>query len=425
MPCTEIWLFDYTLSGRIMKTHNLKFVSFALALASVSGTGHASGFAIAEQNASGMGNAYAGQAASAQDASTVFSNPAGMTQLSNTQLVVAGSLIDFSAEFSGTFSTAVGGGQGGDAGSLSFVPSIYVAYPISNDLKVGLGINSPFGLKTEYDADWVGRYQAIKSDVKTININPSIAWRANDQFSIGGGLDFDYIEATLSNAISPLASNSMMTVKAKDKIGVGFNLGVLWFVNNSTRAGLTYRSKIDHKLDGTLTANAVLPSGDVSADITLPDTASLSVFHKLSTTIDLLADVSWTGWSSFDKLAIAYTSILAPLPPTQENWKDTWRYSLGANYHFNNKWILRGGLAFDQNPVPDAQHRTARIPDGDRTWVAAGGQYRISNQDAIDFGYVHVFIKSSDINNTNTVGTLTGSYESHVDLLSAQYTHSF
>jgi long-chain fatty acid transport protein len=407
-----------------MKNQKIKHLSFALGLIVLPGVSLASGFALIEQNASGLGNAYAGQAASAQDASTVFFNPAGLSLLPNTQLVLVGNLIQPSSKFSGTFSAPVGGGQGGDAGSLAFVPNFYFAYPLTSSVNIGVGINSPFGLKTEYDSSWVGRFQAIKSDLKTINLNPSIAWKIDDQFSLGVGLSVQRVEATLTNAISPLAPGSMMTVKGDD-YGYGFNLGLLWQANENTRAGIAYRSKIDYTLSGTLAANAVLPSSDIKADITMPDSASLSVFHKLSPSVDLLADVTWTGWSSFDRLAIVYTSLPVPLPATQENWKDSWRYSLGANYHMNDQVTLRGGLAFDQTPVPDAIHRTARIPDEDRIWLALGGQYRMDKRNALDFGYAHLFVKGADINNTTSAGTLTGSHDNHVDILSAQYTHTF
>jgi len=156
-----------------------KQLMLGLALAGFADLGQAAGFALVEQNASGLGNAYAGQAASAQDASTIFFNPAGMTLLPDAQLVVAGHLIQPSAKFSGTFSAPVGGGQGGDAGGLAFVPNLYFALPLTSSVSLGVGINAPFGLKTDYDAGWVGRFQALKSDLKTINVNPSIAWKLN------------------------------------------------------------------------------------------------------------------------------------------------------------------------------------------------------------------------------------------------------
>lgn len=401
-----------------MKARSIKSIAILIGLPSL---GHASGFALIEQSASGLGNAYAGAAASAEDASTLFFNPAGMTLLPGKQLVVAGHLIKPSAKFSGTVSPPIGGGQGGDAGSLALVPNAYFAYSLTQDVHLGIGINSPFGLKTEYDSSWVGRVQAIKSDMKTININPSIAYRVSDTLSLGAGFSFQHVEAELTSFAGALGTAK---IKAKDD-GWGFNLGALWQPGQGTRLGLAYRSQIDYGLHGSaaFSANPAL-NGSINADLSMPDSASLSLFHKLTSQWDILADVTWTGWNVFNKLLI---DMPPPLPDslTVENWKDSWRYSLGASYHMNDLLMLRGGVAFDQTPVPDATHRTPRIPDGDRTWLAFGGQYRLSRQGALDFGYAHLFVKDPSINSTAGGTTLTGKYSNHIDILSAQYTHTF
>jgi long-chain fatty acid transport protein len=409
-----------------MLSHRVNRLTAGLALAGCTHLVHAAGFALIEQNASGLGNAYAGAAAVAEDASTVYYNPAGMSLLPDRQIVVVGHLIKPKMEFSGTVSPAVGGGEGGDAGELAFVPNAYFAFRLTPDVHLGLGINSPFGLKTEYDADWVGRFQAIESEVTTINVNPSIAWKASDRLSLGGGLNVQRIDATLSNNISPLVPGSFMTVEGDD-YGWGWNVGALWQPVPGTRVGLSYRSEVDYTLEGTLTSNVSLPlppSGDVTADITLPANASLSAFHKLSPSVDLLADVTWTGWSAFDRLAVVYTSIAYPLPATPENWNDTWRYSLGATWHMDDAWSFRGGVAYDEAPVSDL-YRTPRIPDGARTWVALGGQYRTGKHGAIDFGYAHLFVEDVALTSRGGGTALNGKYDSAVDVLSAQYTHSF
>lgn len=409
-----------------MLSHRVSRLTAGLALAGCTHLAHAAGFALIEQNASGLGNAYAGAAAVAEDASTVYYNPAGMSLLPDRQIVVVGHLIKPRMEFSGTVSPAVGGGEGGDAGELAFVPNAYFAFRLTPDVHLGLGVNSPFGLKTQYDADWVGRFQAIESEVTTVNVNPSIAWKASDSLSLGGGLSVQRIDATLSNNISPLAPGAVMTVEGDD-YGWGWDVGALWRPATGTRIGLSYRSEVDYTLEGTLTSNGSLPlppSGDVTADITLPASASLSAFHKLSPNVDLLADVTWTGWSAFDRLAVVYTSIAYPLPATPENWNDTWRYSLGATWHMDDAWSFRGGVAYDEAPVSDL-YRTPRIPDGARTWVALGGQYRTGKRGAIDFGYAHLFVEDVALNSRGGGTTLSGEYDSQVDVLSAQYTHSF
>lgn len=396
-----------------------------LALAGCASFVHAAGFALIEQNASGLGNAYAGAAAVAEDASTVYFNPAGMTLLPDRQFVVAGHLIKPKAEFSGTVSPAIGGGQGGDAGDWALVPNAYLAYRVAPDVHVGIGLNSPFGLKTEYDSDWIGRYQAIKSDVKTLNLNPSIAYRVSDTLSLGAGIDVQWVKATLTNRQplgAPPAPVTLVTIKGDD-YGWGYNLGALWQATPATRVGLSYRSEIDYTLEGSSSASdpvVGMLNGPVTAKVVLPDSASLSLFHKLSAEWDLLADVSWTGWSDFDDLPIEGTVN----KNTIEHWEDTLRYALGATRHMSEKFSLRGGVAYDEAPVSDV-YRTPRIPDGARIWVAVGGQYRLGNGSAIDFGYAHLFINDPGLRITDNFTTLTGEYDSAVDILSVQFTHSF
>lgn len=393
-----------------------------LALAGLADLSQAAGFALVEQNASGLGNAYAGQAASAQDASTIFFNPAGMTLLPDRQLVLSGHLIKPRFKFSGSVSPALGGGDGGDAGDLTLVPNAYFAYRLTPDVHVGIGVNAPFGLKTDYDNTWMGRTQAIKSEVKTINLNPSIAWKASESLSLGAGLNIQYMEAMLTSATGAGVPPPVGEVKGHD-YGLGFNLGALWQLSDATRVGLAYRSEIDYTLKGSFKVNGVTAVNPVYADLTLPDSASLSVFHKLDTRWDLLADVTWTGWSDFDALRIVNASG-GPVSTTIENWDDSYRYSLGANYHLNERVTLRGGVAYDQTPVSDT-YRTARIPDGDRTWITFGGQYRMSDRNILDFGYAHLFIRDARIDKTESPVRLSGTYEGAVDILSAQFTHNF
>lgn len=389
----------------------------------VAGGVNAAGFALIEQNASGLGNAYAGQAASAQDASTIFFNPAGMTLLPEKQLVVAGHLISPNADFKGTVSPAIGGGDGGDAGSLAFVPNGYFAYRLTPEVHLGVGMFAPFGLKTEYDTTWVGRIHAIESELKTININPAIAWKASESVSFGAGLSIQYIEATLSNAAGAVLPPPIGVIKGDD-YGWGFNLGVLWKLSNASRVGLAYRSEIEHTLEGDLRVNGAVAANPVFADVTLPDSLSLSLFHKLDDQWDILADVSWTGWSDFKVLNIVNSAGTSVVPPTTENWDDSFRISIGANYRLNSKLTLRGGVAFDETPVSD-QYRTARIPDQDRTWLAFGAQYHLSPSSKLDVGYAHLFVKDARINELRGGLTLSGDYNASVDILSFQYTHTF
>lgn len=383
----------------------------------------ASGFALIEQNASGMGNAYAGVAASAEDASTVFFNPAGLTHIEGRQVALAAHAIVPSAKFSGTSSTALPvvlpTGTGGDAGETAFVPNAYYAMDVRPGIKFGLGLNAPFGLSTEYDTPWAGQAQAVKSELKTYNINPSLAWKVNDRVSLGFGLDWQRIEATLTS-VHPLAG--IPVVMEGDDDSWGWNAGLLIDVDAGSRVGLAYRSSVQHRLEGTLTAAAATP---VFADLELPASASLSYWRRLGSSWEFLADASWTKWSNFKTLTVNPKAGGAALSSVPELWNDTWRYSLGLTYRPSREWSWRTGLAFDEAPVPDAQHRTPRIPDNDRTWIALGGQYRWSPASAVDFGYTHIFVRDSTVNHTENAVTLAGTYNNQIDILSVQYTHNF
>jgi long-chain fatty acid transport protein len=450
------WAYNRCRRGCYYKGKAMKLkVLGSLGLMVLGGGAQAAGFALTEQNASGLGNAFAGQAAVASDASTVFFNPAGMTALAGRQFAITASGIGPSAKFSNAASSAAPlqglGGNGGDAGGWALVPSLYYVMDIQPGVKFGLGINSPFGLKTEYDSDWMGRFFAVKSDLKAINVNPSLAFKINDSLSAGIGLNAQQVTAELTNKVNDSAIfyqatsgllvapgiESLATVKGDDWAW-GYNFGLLLNVDPATRLGFNYRSRLKFKLKGDvqftppagLTAqesgilSAATPNGDVTAEITLPDSASLSLFRTLDSKWDLLADVTWTHWSLFKDLTVVRSNG-TQLSTTPENWRDNWRYSVGLNYHQDAKVTWRFGVAYDQSPVDDA-HRTPRSPDESRTWLALGGQYRVSSQSVVDFGYAHLFVAGASIHQVSaSAGTLDGSYNNSVDIVSAQYSHTF
>ena len=443
--------------------HITGLAGIALAgLALGSSTSHAAGFALIEQSVSGLGNAYAGAAASAEDASTIFFNPAGMTLLDGQQVVAGLHIIKPSTKFTdnGSKSTITGfntsGGNGGDSGKLGVIPNLYYVADINNEMKFGLGINVPFGLATEYDDDWQGRYQAVKSAVEAININPSLAFKINPQWSVGVGANIQYFKAELTNAVdfstaclgTALAPNcaalGLGTPQnpATDGFadisgtswGFGYNLGVLFAPTEATRIGLAYRSQVKHSLDGTadftlataMTNPALAPLAaafvdqGVTADVDLPSTLSLSLFHQFTDAWAVLADFTRTGWSSYQEMKIEYDNDRTP--SVEENkWEDNNRYSVGVNFTPNQTWTYRAGLAYDETVVPSAELRAARIPGNDRTWLALGLGYQISKNLAFDLGYAHLFVKDADIDREGaTKDLLKGSFESSVDIFSGQ-----
>ena len=401
----------------------------------------AAGFALAEQSGSGLGNAYAGAAAVAEDASTIFSNPAGMTYLQGTQFTGALHAIKPTAQFHDAQSQAAAGGrplggEGGDLGSWAFLPNLYYKQDINDSLKWGIGISTPFGLKTEYDKAWLGRFQGIKSELKTININPSLAWRVNDKLSLGAGLSAMWAHAELTSAVNLGGLGESSVRNRGSDWGFGFNLGSLYQLTPDTRIGLAYRSKVTQHLRGEASSpftgvnadpNRTLNT-DISAKLTLPETLSISSFSQLDSHWDLLTDITWTRWSRFRELRILRENGSgSTLGLTPEYWNDVLRYSAALNYHYSPTVKLRGGLAYDHEAI-DHEYRTVRIPGNDRTWLALGASWQYSAATKLDIGYAHMFIRDAKINDNQAStgrGVVNGEFRGDANILSLQLSHQF
>ena len=419
----------------------------AAMLALASGTASAAGFQLLEQNASGIGNAYAGSAAVAENASTIFYNPAGMTQLQAREMSVGLSLVRPSFKFTDQGSSAgVLSGNAQDAGDWAALPNAYLSWALDKDLYVGVGLGAPFGLVTEYNRDWVGSAHSIKFDIKTMNINPSIAWRVNEKVSLGFGLNWQRMEAEYSRRAgtitTPLPLASTFATLDADDDSWGWNVGALFNLSDATKVGVSYRSKIKHELKGSLEFSGTaanrhpLTTGvSASADVELPDIFILSLSHKLDSRWELLGDVSWTGWSSVDKVDIMRTSGLLLGTPQEKaqtldtDFQDTWRVALGANYQLNDAWKLKFGMAFDETPVKNAEKRLTSLPDNDRIWFSFGGQWKPSKGSALDMGVSYLYVDDTKINNGSasdpSKGLVKGEYDSSVWILGAQYSMSF
>jgi long-chain fatty acid transport protein len=462
----------------------------ALAAVRVANPAVGAGFALQENSGSGLGNAYAGGAAAAEDASTVWFNAAGMARLGSAQAVGALNLIQPSLKFGNSASMPAAqqplGGEGGNAGSLAAVPNLYVTYPIDARWTLGLGVNGPFGLVSEYDNGWIGRFQGIKSDIKTYNVNPAVSWKATDGVAIGGGVNFQRIEATFTShanysyyllgaaaageqggklppgtaaavALATPGLESGVNVSGSDNTW-GWNLGILVDIDKANRIGMHYRSAMKYTVSGTVeftnpalpaslppalapvvgalatAVNGQLYNSGVTSKIKLPEIVNLSYFGNLNPQWDVMADLQYTGWSSIQELTFV-RSDGKPLQSTTENFKDAWRVAVGANYRYNDQWLFRGGLAYDQTPVEDA-YRTPRLPDADRTWLALGAQYKMNPKLWFDFGAAYVWVRSGSIDDTGSSaggrppsvaqnGLVNGTYNNNVVILSGQITYAF
>jgi long-chain fatty acid transport protein len=430
----------------------------------------AAGFGITEQSVSGLGNAFAGGSASAEDASTVFLNPAGMTRLQGTRFTAGLHYIMPSTKFSNQGSTInpllggapLTGGNGGDAGVDALVPNLYYVRDINERWKFGLGIGAPFGLSSSYDDDWVGRYHALDSELKTININPALAVKLNDQVSLGFGISAMYSEARLTNAVdfsagclgsAPLATCGALGLTTPqgtdgeaevqgDDWGFGFNIGLLWQATDATRIGAHYRSRTKHTLEGDAdfvypsagavtfaTGAGLIDGADVTADLTTPDSFSVSIYHDINPQWAVMADYTWTNWSVFDELRIEFDTGASDSVVTTD-WNDTDRFSVGLNYRHNSAWLWRAGVAYDEGATPDAARRTPRVPDEDRTWLAVGFNYQPSDNMNIDVGYTHLWVDDARVQKQAVGedagrGALRGEWDADVDIISAQVNWQF
>ncbi len=436
---------------------------------------HGGGFALIEIGASGLGNAYAGASAVSADSSTVWFNPAAMTDLDGAQFTVAGHVLATDTGFTdrgSRVSTLFGGGPvGGDptvsTGGTTFIPNLFYTRHLNSNISYGLGITVPFGSATEYDDDWTGRYQSLESGVQVIDVNPTIAYRLNDKVSIGGGISLQLMSATLSSAIDSgavcasieaggqapagtcagaglipgvLANDSSAVIEGTST-GLTFNLAALFKPQEATRIGVAYRHSLDHTIDGDadfdinpVLAPLVDPSpafvdGGAEAEANLPPTLMVSVAHQATNKLQLLGDITWTGWSSIEEIRIVFDNPAQPDSPTPLQWEDALRFSAGANFQFNDKLILRGGVALDQEAIPNANFRSPRVPGNDRTWLSFGLGYEISPRISLDFGFAHLMLDETPIDNNvlDAAGSqvVRGLYDSSVNIVSAQFNWNF
>lgn len=439
----------------------------ALMIMGFAGVASASGFQLQNQSGSGNGNAFAGAAAAAEDASTVFFNPAGMTYLSKGHNVsLSGTILNRSIKFKNTGTTTPilsGPGNstnGDDAGGTALLPHGYWAWSVAPDVWFGVGVGPTFGNKTEYDKDFIGRNAGYMAEIEHININPSFAIKVNDMLSLGLGVNFTRAHVRFKQGIpfnppAGLVANNYLDVENDGDWGVGANIGAMFQVSPSTRIGLAYRSGIKFDIEGKQKVAAPLPAaaGGLwlrNQDITAggyesPGNFSMAVSQKLSDRWELLGDVTWTDWSVWNELVLksANGGPIPSLPAGHKitslpyKFEDTWRVGLGANYQYNNAWKFRFGVAYDEAPIGKKQDRTMTLPDSDRTWLSFGAKYSLSKDASLDFGYTHIFFKDAKTDRavssynpltgaTTTLQRVRGEWNSNrADILSVQYNHTF
>lgn len=400
----------------------------------------AAGFYIQEQSVSGLGTAYAGQVAKARDASIIFYNPAGMTHLDKRQVNLGVHLIAPHLELQDTGSSIAGGAatfptasetNGGNPGQPTFVPNGYFAMPITEDGTwwAGLGMSAPFGLGSQYNRNTFSRFLSTKSELKTVDIQPSVAFQPVPWASIGATAIVEHIGANLkqfavTGVAPPNFTEAEVSVKGDDW-SMGWQLGVMLQPLETTTVGFNYRSEIKHTLIGTQEVAGVYTT-DADASLTMPDIFTAGVSHDLNDKWTVLGQVMWTGWNDFDRLTTVPDAAVTALD-VSFNYQTAWAYSIGAEYKWNEDWTLRAGYQFDQTPTTD-RDRTTTNPDGDRHWISGGATYTLDDQWSFDFGATYIDIAEEEFDQTrgaasaNVVGKTDDAY---VGIVSAAVNFKF
>ncbi len=402
---------------------------------------HAAAFQLKEDSAQYLGTAFAGSASAADAPSTVFDNPAGMTRLNGLQIQTGATIIVPSFTFTGTSTNAFGkpnsGADGRDGGNVALVPSIFATYKILPNLAVGIAVTSPFGLATTYGSGFIGRYNADKTDLKTLNINPAIAYQVTSWLSVGAGVSAQYARAEFSSVINSSTVLTSLTGKPAqlpdgyfrlkgDDWSFGYNFGALVTPGPQTNIGLSYRSRVQQNLSGVAEFTVPLPlslspnfrNSGGAAKIVLPDSATLSLTQGMGPNWTTYAEVTWTNWSQFKNLN-AFRDNGQLLSSVKQNYHNSVYAALGVSYKVLPDLTVRVGTAYDSTPTTNS-YRTARVPDASRMWLATGLSYQVLPGITADLGYAHVFVKDSRIDERSSTGDrLLGRYNSNsIDIVS-------
>ena len=415
----------------------------------------AAGFAIFGQGGSVAGNAYAGAAAVAEDPSTIFFNVAGMTRLQESELMVSGDYVATSGAFhdGGSFDAVGGAMTGGDGGAPrhSFVPSFYAVWAKpGSSLRLGLGVNTPFGQGTSYDLDWAGRYHAQRSELTTYSLTPSVAWRVSDRLSLGLSFNAQRALTEVSNAIdfgsacvgqfgagctalglSPQGADGRVRISGRDW-AYGFNAGLLYEPVDGTRFGIAYRSRLDAVLRGsavfTVPAQAaVLTAGgtlfrDTGASMKLvfPESLLLGAYHELSPRWAVQGGLIWTRWSRIRSFVVTFDNPLQPPVVQPQGWDDTLSVAVGATFRTAGAWTFRAGVARDGSPIPD-RTRSPRLPGSDAWSFSVGAAYRLSEDVEVDVAYQRTFLDAAPIDLADpAAGRLVGEFDQELEVASVQ-----
>ncbi|ETI60411.1 OmpP1/FadL family transporter [Marinomonas profundimaris] len=417
--------------------------SVVAASVAAASSAYSAGFALNDHSATASGKALAGVAASNEDISASFWNPALFVNAKETTVYVSGAYVmpsmdvtvNSATDTSLAGSSSLGTDSTDDSVDNTLVPSFYFAKPLSDKTVAGISLNVPFGLSGDYGTDWAGRFHATETGIQDIALSFALAHRVNEWTSIGASVQLHKAEVVLESQVGSVAGGEGNGRIEADDIAYGYSFGVAFEPRKGTRVGLGYRSEVDFDFKGNVeydaaaeAASATLVDTTVSDSITFPSLLTVSVEQDLTSKLVLGLTAIKTGWGSMDGINIDFDS-------TQSNsvltfgFKDQWMYSAGLTYTYSDKLTLRTGVAMDNSPVTD-EYRSARTPDGDRKWISIGGTYDFNDMTSATFAFTHVMIEDVSVNRDGTGedlarGKLNADYESSANVVSVAMNMAF
>lgn len=359
-------------------------------VAAFASAANAGGFQLTEQSALALGRAYAGVGVDGSDVSGVYYNPATMTLHPGTQMQLGVVGIGLNLDYASKNGRDENGRK-----KPEVVPHAFVSHQLTDDAWVGFALTVPFGLSTDYSNDWEQSIDGTSAMIKVIDFNPNVAYKLSDKVSLGAGVSFQYVEAKLgfNKTTQNQLTNMGMTHLKVDGHEWGWNVGLMWTPVETVRVGLSYRSKVEHTVNGQMTTQSLAPqlqNLDASVTMDAPAWAMLSAAWEVNDWLNLYGTFRWADWSSFQNLTVDFDMAQLPSQTMPKNWKDTYLMTLGYDAKMSDFWTLRGGIGYETSTISDPTLRTGTIPDADRYWLAIGSSFHWTKNFQTDVAFAHL-----------------------------------
>ena len=432
-----------------MNKNNITLALAITAAMGISSHAAAAGFQLAEYSATGLGRAFAGEAAMADNASAQFRNPAMLTYLKGIQVSTGAIYVDPNIDIAGTHSGITGGipslgaTNSSDFANSAVIPNFYFSRPLTDKATIGIAFGTHFGMRTDLGTDFKASMFGNQAEVHTIEINPNLGYKINDQLSVGAGVRYVIGEGHFGAALpNQLGGSNLKYMEGKDNAW-GWQVGTAWQINANNRIGISYQSAVKLNLEGHASGKGFdelskkqqkIPKDQYagSLPIELPASAEIASFHQLNNQWAVHASVNWTDWSAFEKLEANIPQLGGNKKIKDENWKDNYRFAVGTTYQATNKLVLRSGIAYDTSAVNEA-NRTQTIPETDRTWLSVGAGYAWSKNLTLDAGFTYIFAKEAKMleqeKNSGALGEALGRFDGqtsgHIWLAGVQASYRF